>query len=720
MASKPQLPQPVRFYDRIMGAWNGFVAPDAKPVDENPAANATPSDPAAPPASGTYSRAYGGFSISPQWLQQLALNDDTILKREGQHDLALYDAVLDDDVSASAFQQRRLAVISRPWEIEPGDKSALAVAAADHLRLQINAMGWDGICDKMLFGRWYGYAVGECMWKVGADGKIWLDNILVPDRKWFGFTNAGELRLRTTESPDGEVLPPNKFWAYRTGASHDFTPYGTGLAHWCYWPVWFKKNIIKFWAVYLEKYGMPTTVGTFPDGAGEDVVNNTLQAAQAVATDRAVVKPDNVELDLLAEGRASNDSYAQFCDEMNDALLRVILSQTGTSKSEAQGLGGSQSNVMQDVRNEVVRADSDMLHEGFNRGPAAWLTAWNFGPNCPVPRVYRIMEDPEDVNKVAERDAKLYPLGIRRTEESVRETYGEGYELHDLDAEKAAREAEAAKAAAQAMGNQPAGAGGPVANIADARAARAAQFAAQDVAPLYVYRALQPASARALLAWARSKGIPNLEPLAELHVTVLYSKQPVDWFDMGEGWPDELTVTGGPRKLEKLGDKGAIVLRFASGQLKWRHAEMIERGASHDYEDYLPHVTVAYAPDFDLEGVEPFQGELVFGPEIFEPIEPSEAPIPAELIDREFSAEERDNIDRWSEALATEAEPFLAQFAAELRPKLEGVRDVGALRVILLDALERFPAERLGELTGLPFVAVRAGAEAGLEKQVRP
>jgi hypothetical protein len=147
-----------------------------------------------------------------------------------------------------------------------GDESAQAKAAADHLREQIKALPWDRICDRMLYAIWYGFGVGEAMFDYGPDGKVWLKNILVPNRSWFAFTNAGELRMKSAENPEGEALPPNKFWSIRSGASHDFALYGVGLAHWLYWPVWFKKNAIKFWAVYLEKFGMPTVLGKFPEG----------------------------------------------------------------------------------------------------------------------------------------------------------------------------------------------------------------------------------------------------------------------------------------------------------------------------------------------------------------------------------------------------------------------------------------------------------------------
>jgi hypothetical protein len=45
---------------------------------------------------------------------------------------------------------------------------------------------------------------------------------------------------------------------------------------------------------------------------------------------------------------------------------------------------------------------------------------------------------------------------------------------------------------------------------------------------------------------------------------------------------------------------------------------MVRNGASHDFDEYQPHVTITYeGSDLDLSKVEPYRGELVFGPEIF-------------------------------------------------------------------------------------------------------
>lgn len=141
--------------------------------------------------------------------------------------------------------------------------------------------------------------------------------------------------------------------------------------------------------------------------------------------------------------------------------------------------------------------------------------------------------------------------------------------------------------------------------------------------PLYVRRDVVNWSE--ISRWAKAQGFATL--VDDPHVTLLYSRRPVDWMKMGESWNSDdkgnLTVkAGGPRLVEPLGDKGAVVLLFSSTELQWRHRNMVEEGASHDYDEYQPHVTLTYAapPNIDLAKVEPYRGQIILGPEVFEEV----------------------------------------------------------------------------------------------------
>lgn len=175
----------------------------------------------------------------------------------------------------------------------------------------------------------------------------------------------------------------------------------------------------------------------------------------------------------------------------------------------------------------------------------------------------------------------------------------------------------------QEGGDPVLGGGAGVGSAPARRAANDARFMA-DAEPrtLYVQRKLL--NAAELIRWAKGQGFDTTTPADELHVTIAFSRARVDWMKVGQDWSSDrdgrLTVNaGGPRIVEPLGDKGAVVLLFQSNDLKWRHDAIKEAGASFDFPEYQPHVTITYKmPEgFDLSKVEPFTGPLVFGPELF-------------------------------------------------------------------------------------------------------
>lgn len=144
----------------------------------------------------------------------------------------------------------------------------------------------------------------------------------------------------------------------------------------------------------------------------------------------------------------------------------------------------------------------------------------------------------------------------------------------------------------------------------------------QDAAPRPLYVSRRVLNASAILAWAEEQGIPDLLPADKLHVTVTFSRTPVDWIKMGEAWNETLTVAaGGPRVIEKLGSVpfAATTLSFASSDLSWRNREMREKGASWDFEDYTPHISLTYTENnLDPDTIRPYTGPIELGPEIFE------------------------------------------------------------------------------------------------------
>ncbi|MFB8927125.1 anti-CBASS protein Acb1 family protein [Xanthomonas arboricola pv. juglandis] len=142
-----------------------------------------------------------------------------------------------------------------------------------------------------------------------------------------------------------------------------------------------------------------------------------------------------------------------------------------------------------------------------------------------------------------------------------------------------------------------------------------------DAEPRSLYVRRDVLNAAEIEAWAREQGITDIAD--DLHVTVAYSRQRFDWIKAGNAseWSSDssgelIIPRGGPRAIEPLGGMSAVIL-FASTQLAWRHEEIVRAGASHDFPDYTPHISLTKSP-IDLSKVEPYRGRIVLGPEIFE------------------------------------------------------------------------------------------------------
>jgi len=145
--------------------------------------------------------------------------------------------------------------------------------------------------------------------------------------------------------------------------------------------------------------------------------------------------------------------------------------------------------------------------------------------------------------------------------------------------------------------------------------------------PRTLYVSRKVLNAAEIIKWAKAQGFKTTLPAADLHVTVCYSRTPIDWMKAQEAWTQnengELIIRpGGPRVVEPLGDKGAIVLMFASSELGWRHMSLKEIGASWDHQEYQPHITLTYdGGEVDLETIQPYRGKIKLGPEVFEEVD---------------------------------------------------------------------------------------------------
>ena len=332
------------------------------------------------------------------------------------NDVAYRDLLTDDQV-CSTVAQRRLALIARDYEVVAGGNMRRDKMAADFVRETLQHIRWDTVCERMWYANFFGYAVSECLWS-REGSQVVLDKIKVRNHARFGFDPYFRLKLLTTQKPHGEDLPDKKFWWVATGETHDDEPYGLGLAHYLYWPVLFKRTGMQYWLKFLDKFGAPSLLAKYPEGATDEQQQSLLNSVQQIRNDSAMILPENMMIELVEASRAGKPEYASMCDKMNDAISKVVVGQTMTTDD---GSSRSQAEVHLTVRDEKVMADAHLLDDSFTRSVVRWLIEWNY-PGAALPKVRRQFERSAG-KEIAERDKVLFEMGYRPTKEHIEETY---------------------------------------------------------------------------------------------------------------------------------------------------------------------------------------------------------------------------------------------------------------------------------------------------------
>lgn len=347
-------------------------------------------------------------------------NDDTLATRGQGKGVKLYEEIERDPHVYACLHKRKMAVISRDWEVTPASESPLDKRAADVVEAQLDALNFDGACMGFLDANNKGFSVGEIMWRPDS-AEIVASEIRMRDQRRFAFGEDYELRLKTQQDMlKGEPMPERKFIVHSVGAK-DGNPYGLGLGSKLFWPVWFKRQGITFWLTFLDKFGSPTAVGKYPSGTLKPDQDKLLEALAAISQDAGVSIPAGMEIALLEATRGGQAGYESMCRYMDEQIAYCILGEAPNAKGSG-GAAASAAITRNEVRLELVQFDSDMLSATLNNTLVKWITEYNV-PGATPPTVWRKIVEVEDIKLRAERDQILFNMGMVPDEAYQAENY---------------------------------------------------------------------------------------------------------------------------------------------------------------------------------------------------------------------------------------------------------------------------------------------------------
>ncbi|MBM3334411.1 DUF935 family protein, partial [Candidatus Sumerlaeota bacterium] len=336
----------------------------------------------------------------------------------------------------SVLQTRKNGVLSRERKVIAASDSARDREVADFVSRALDRIPHlDQALRDILDALGKGFSVTEIIWSVEA-GRVGISALKSRFQGRFVFDVEGQLRLldesgptpfasawigwpatpagnwRSSVQPPGRPLPSEKFIVFVFDSRHG-NPYGNGLCQKAYWYYWFKKNNLKFWVIFNEKFGSPTVVGKYRTGASDEERDRLLEVIDSLQNDTGVVIPESMVIELLEAHRSGNiNTYRDLADWCNDEISKIVLGATLTTGEGRRSGSYALGKVHEAVRNEYVAADARALMEVINTQLVAPLIEYNFGRGVIPPHWTIDTADDADLEREARLDNQLVAMGV--------------------------------------------------------------------------------------------------------------------------------------------------------------------------------------------------------------------------------------------------------------------------------------------------------------------
>ncbi len=370
----------------------------------------------------------------------------------------LFEDMEEKDAHIFAEMSKRKRVLQGlDWRIVPPPKpSAAEKKQADQVyELFSDIDNFEDIIFDMADAIGKAYSNLEIKWQ--REEKMLMPHLTHRPARWFTVDeeDRNKLLLRNkTGKP--EELWPFGWVSHIHKAKSGYVARG-GLHRVLAWPFLFKNYSVRDLAEFLEIYGIPLRLGTYPQGASKEEKMTLLRAVTSIGHSAAGIKPEGMLIEMLDAANGGSDPFQAMIGWCEASQSKVILGGTLTTSAESTGLGSNLGNVHNEVRMDLRDSDAKQIAGTLTRDLVWPITSLNISSANPrrAPRFMFELEEGEELQVRVERDKTLFDMGYRLNAETVNEIYGEGYEYIGDKDKSEPEPGQAATAAASAETPDP-------------------------------------------------------------------------------------------------------------------------------------------------------------------------------------------------------------------------------------------------------------------------
>lgn len=277
-------------------------------------------------------------------------NSDEVYQKAG--DYSIYEDMMHDDQVSVAMAVKKDLIIGSGWHIvteedEQADiKKCLEIALNEDIE-----SSFEDCLSQIVTAYDNGFSVTEKQFKIKPDGSLTIKNLKTRSPvSWlfhqddFGNVSRYEQQGATKQFSD---IDPNSIIHFVNNPRYG-NPYGTSDLRAAYTAYFIKKQIIRYYAIFLEKAASPIPVAKYDRNIGLDAeiqkIHDTIKKLQ---TSSAMTIPKDFDIDFL-ETTGTGEAYTKGINMFNMFIGRALFVpdllgfQGGETSGGSQALGREQ------------------------------------------------------------------------------------------------------------------------------------------------------------------------------------------------------------------------------------------------------------------------------------------------------------------------------------------------------------------------------------------
>ena len=260
-----------------------------------------------------------------------------------------------------------------------------------------------------------GFSCHELHWV--REGNVWLINDMqwhVPQRFIIDPFNQRELLLAGNGLGDDEPLWENAWLVHTHKAKSGYLVRG-GLHRALVWSYVFKNYSVRDLAEFLEIYGLPLRLGTYPAGATNGEKMTLLRAVMDIGHRAAGIIPQGMMIDFKEAAKGSSDPFMDMIKWCEMSQSKAILGGTLTSQADGKSSTNALGKVHDETRLEIRDSDAKQLASSISRDVIGALMRINYPNVSPrrYPKFVFDLAETEDIGVYSEALPKLVSIGMQ-------------------------------------------------------------------------------------------------------------------------------------------------------------------------------------------------------------------------------------------------------------------------------------------------------------------